>query len=235
MSNMSSETSKGYAPSCPRVSTPAQMCFFLFALGFSLVSFAQNEITPPHVYAAVVQLRNELELFRVAIDAPLESRPEIGVRDAQPREVYFQAVALVLKASRLCTQSFMTDFGPPPVAEIDPPRNLAPEHVWNQVQRAIGQIHCAKGNHQITAQAQPGAVDTSKTPTDVFKGIVQANRQLNLLLSTKFAPREVFALAHLANEHTAALLGRLIPVWRVDAPPLPAYQETDARPMSTNA
>ena len=186
---------------------------------------AQSEITPPQVFAAVVELRNELELVRVAMQAPRETRTEIAVHGAQPREVYFQAVALVLKSSRLCTQSFMPDFGPPAVAEINPPRDLAPKHVWNQVQRAIGQIRCVKDNLQLADRAEPAIDDVRKTPNDVFKAIVQANRQMNLLLSIQFAPREVFALAHLANEHTAALLDELAPIWRVDAPALPDYVE----------
>ena len=35
---------------------------------------------------------------------PHDPRPEIAVRNAQPREVFFQAVTLWIKADRLCKE-----------------------------------------------------------------------------------------------------------------------------------
>ena len=57
---------------------------------------------------------------------------------------------------------------------------------------------------------------------------MQANRQLNHLLTSPFSPGEVFAIVNLSNEYVAETLDRLVPGWRADAPPLPAYVEGKA-------
>ena len=202
------------------------VCAFLIPLVLSTPSAVLGQtIDPPQVFAVVAQLRNELEMIRIAMDAPRETRPEIAVRNAQPREVYFQAVTLVLKGSRLCNQSFMTDLGPPAEGDIEAPTDVVPRHVWNQVQRALRQVRCAKTNLELTESTGSVPVDPTKTPTDVFKSIVQANRQMNLLLRTQVAPGDVFALVYLSNQSTASILDELIPVWRMRAPELPAYEE----------
>ena len=202
------------------------VCAFLMPLVLSAPPAVLGQtIDPPQVFAVVAELRNELEMIRIAMGAPRMSRPEIAVRNAQPREVYFQAVTLVLKGSRLCNQSFMTDLGPPAEGDIEAPRDVVPRHVWNQVQRALRQMHCVKTNLELTESTGPVPVDPTKTPTDVFKAIVQANRQMNLLLRTQLAPRDVFALVYLSNQSTELLLDELMPVWRTRAVELPAYEE----------
>ncbi len=52
------------------------------------------EIEPPDVYQSTMVVRGELERIREALDKPRDSRAEINIRNAQPREVFFQAVTL---------------------------------------------------------------------------------------------------------------------------------------------
>jgi hypothetical protein len=66
-------------------------------------------------------------------------------------------------------------------------------------------------------------LDNSKNPSDVFRSIVQANRQINLILSYKFAPGDVFAIVSLTNEYMREILDREAPGWRADAAQAPAY------------
>jgi len=49
-----------------------------------------------------------------------------------------------------------------------------------------------KKHLRLDMQFTKGAPDPSKTPSDVLRSIVQANRQLNLMLERKFAPGDVF-------------------------------------------
>lgn len=48
------------------------------------------EIEPPDVYQSTMVIRGELERIREALGKPSDSRAEIDVRNAQPREVFFR-------------------------------------------------------------------------------------------------------------------------------------------------
>ena len=102
------------------------------------------------------------------------------VRNAQPREVYFQAVTLFLKTYRLCGQfgrrSMQSRFSPEIMPDISPLKDLRPEHVWHLAHCALGQLKCVKVNLQLTQQADTPPRDALKTPTDVFNTVVQVNR-----------------------------------------------------------
>jgi hypothetical protein len=54
-------------------------------------------------------------------------------------------------------------------------------------------------------QSQTRAREPAKTHSDVFRAIVQANRQVNLLLNQQYAPSEVFQQVTLAVGYAAQL------------------------------
>ncbi len=159
-------------------------------------------IKPPHVYAITMSLRHDLELIRVELDAAQELRPEIDVRHARPREVFFQAQTLYRKAAWLCRQFTGQRYRVPPAPEV----TIAPMHVFGVVRDALEKLACVKNALQITEPTREVSVDNTKTPTDVFKSIVQASRQLNATLEHPFTPRDVFARVQLASEYAVSFL-----------------------------
>ena len=51
---------------------------------------ARANIKPPEVFVRVELVLDELELIRFAMGRPKNRQPEIAVKDAAPREVYFR-------------------------------------------------------------------------------------------------------------------------------------------------
>ena len=182
-----------------------------------------NEIEPPDVYQNTLAIRAELETIREFMGRPLEKRPEISVHEAQPREVFFQAITLWIKANRLCREARGASMAHMAKIEIAPPKNVTPSDVWTLTQNTMGRLICVKRELGLEGRASRPSRDASKTPTDVFRSIVQANRQLNHLLENPFSPSDVFAIVNLSNEYVTETLDQLVPEWRADAPLLPTY------------
>ena len=183
------------------------------------------EIEPPDVYQSTMVIRGELERIREALDEPPDTRAEIFVRNAQPREVFFQAVTLWVKADRLCKETRRADL--PAVSKVDiaSPRDVTPRDVWVMTRNTLGRISCIKRELKLKGDVAAPPRDPAKTPTDVFRSIVQANRQINLLLDYPLTPSDVFAIVELANEFVAETLDAFAPEWRADEPALPAYSD----------
>ena len=186
---------------------------------------AAAEIEPPDVYQSTMVIRGELERIREALDEPSDARVEIYVRNAQPREVFFQAVTLWVKANRLCKETRRADMPAVSKVEIAPPRYVTPRDVWVMTRNTLGRISCVKRELELRGDVAAPPRDPAKTPSDVFRSIVQANRQINLLLEYPFTPSDVFAIVTLANEFVAETLDAFAPEWRADEPALPAYSE----------
>ena len=196
--------------------------------GVTIQGSGAKEIEPPDVYQNTLVIRAELEEIRNFMGRPIEWRPEIKVHGAQPREVFFQAITLWVKTNRLCREvrgASKTNFAK---IEIAPPETVTPADVWTLTQNAMGRLICVKWELGLDGRAPRPPRDATKTPTDVFRSIVQANRQLNLLLKSPFSPSEVFSIVNLSNEYVAETLDRLAPEWRTDASSLPAYVEGKA-------
>lgn len=184
-----------------------------------------DELGPPDVFAAVAQLRDDLEMVRAAMDAPREGRALIEVSNTARREVYFQALTLKYRAERLCSERLRSDDIVLVPLIVDPDKVLLAGEVLDLVVKASSQIRCAKWDMEIYEEAEPYEPDASKTLNDVHESLAQANRQLNLLLEEQVRPGDVFTVVQLANSYTTALLDDLAPVWRGSAPTLPPYVE----------
>lgn len=172
-----------------------------------LAALAQQSVpvpdtTPPVVYARVQLVRDELELIRFVMGRRQDTRPELQVSGASPREVYFQALTLFRKSEQLCFEHVRQHTRPPkrPVGAIQP------SDVLTVVEAAHQQILRVKQKLGIEASPAPTPPDPRRTPTDVFQAIVQANRQLNLLLDHRVTPGDVFEQVTVAIAWTSRLL-----------------------------
>lgn len=148
-----------------------------------------DEIGPPDVYMQVAVVRDELEAIRFVMGRPKDEQRQIRVRGAAAREVYFQALTLFRKAERLCFEQTRDRAEEP----SSPEHALTSRDVSVVVERALERIRKVEQRLGIRQRATPPARDGTKISTDVFRSIIQANRQLNLLLERRFTPSDVFA------------------------------------------
>ena len=179
-------------------------------------SVTVEEILPADVLARVQLLRDELELIRFEMGKPENQQSEISVTNAAPREVFFQGITLFRKTNRLSFELTRTGGEEP---ENPPVAILRPYHVWIVVDRALKRVLIVKRRLGIRDKCEEKAQLESTTPTQVFRSVVQANRQLNLLLEKRFTPSDVFQQVTLAMNYGASLLARFPGATRIPKEP----------------
>lgn len=204
-----------------------------FAISLLLLSIPivghsnNNNFSPILAYQTVKLVQQEIELISKHKEAAVDSRELIPVENVYPREVYFQALTLRQKAGRLCHETIQSLFAPPLVAQYSIPSDISSKDVYEIVNDAWSQIRCAKAGLKIKEESIERTdltKDSKKTLTDVFKQIVQANRQLNLILEQPIEQGDVYAIVEQANAYLIDILNKIAPVWSLNAPTLPAYQ-----------
>lgn len=156
--------------------------------GFAQESKGSDEMQTPDVLVRVQSVAGELELIRHVMGRPENQQPDMAVEGAAPREVYFQALTMFRKAERLCFELTREHTEQPTVADGNP----GPADLMRIVEATLECLQRVKSKLGIDRQTDPPPRDLGKTPTDVFRATVQANRQLNLLLEQRFSPSDVF-------------------------------------------
>jgi len=146
------------------------------------------ETTPTDVFHMALQLEADVNLVRLEIGVSELSKVDIAVANAQPREVYFQAITLLEKSNRLLFEHLRERTEIP----LAPSDDIAPEHVLLLVNKAFVNLSKVKRFLNITESVNKTPITETKTPTDVFKLIVSINRSLNTLLMRDFEPADVY-------------------------------------------
>jgi hypothetical protein len=161
----------------------------------------RQDIEPPDVYVDTLLVRDELELIRLEMGKPKDTRREIGVANAEPREVFFQALTLFHKANRLSFELTRerAELPEKPIGAI----RLA--HVRAVLEAVLERLRRVKGVLGSFEQSRKRARDPATTHSDIFRSIVQANRQVNLLLNEPYAPSDTFQQVTLAVGYAAQL------------------------------
>ncbi len=173
-----------------------------------------HEILPSEVYVQVSKVRAELELLRIHMGKPKANPSALVVRNAAPREVFYQAMTLFDKSDQFSFDQIRARGERP-----DTPENsIRPGDVFNVVNQVLARIREVKVKLNITTSIENSEHDPSRTPTDVFLAIVQANRQLNLLLDQRFAPKDVYMQVSRAIGYSARLLAHFANTQRIPDP-----------------
>lgn len=170
---------------------------------FSWADTALNQIGPPHVFAKATLIQNEIDLIRLEMGKSKTSLLDISISKAQPHEVYFQALTLYKKVDRLCFDH-TGDIGniPPKLKQ----GNIMPSDVFEILTRARTRIRCVLNKWNITELADEPSPNLNHTPSDVYKKILQVNRQLNILLDIPYSPSTVYQQFQETNETIAFLI-----------------------------
>ena len=175
------------------------------------------DTTPTDVYREVQSVAHDIEHLRLYMGRPVNTQAPIDVSGVAPREVIYQAKTLCVKVNRLGFQT-IREIAEKPVV---PDRQITPADVLRMVCFAHGRVRqIAEELDLEVVPPEPGSTE-SRTPTDVYKAIVQLNRQINLLLDERFAPSDVYEELSLAIAHAANLRSRW-PGERI--PPAPDWE-----------
>lgn len=162
----------------------------------------QGEFQTADLFVLVTFLQAEIELLRLEM-GEAENRPyDLYLSGAQPHEVFFQTLTLFRKADQLCfEQTRQRGIAPqPPLGEVQQ------DQVVTVINLALERVQLVKSQLKITEKSEPAPRDPRRTLTDVFRSIVQANRQLNLLLQRPFQPSDVFQQVTFAVSYCSVLL-----------------------------
>lgn len=175
-----------------------------------------EKTTPTDVYMLVGSVRTELEELRFLMGRPQNRQKPIAVKGAAPREVYFQALTLFQKADRLCFEHTRERAIAPEV----PQGAISPADVHRVVSQALSQVRKVKSKYGIDTKPAAQKPPSEMKPTDVFQSIVEANRQLNLMLDYRIAPSDVYEQVTRCIGYTERLLEQFPDsVSMPDAPP----------------
>jgi hypothetical protein len=156
-----------------------------------------EQIEPPHVFARAKLIQDEIELLRLEMGKPKPSLLDITISKAKPREVYFQALTLYQKTDRLCFDHTGNTGPIPPKLKQD---NISPRDVFEVLTRARTRVRCILNKWNITESANEPSPNPSHTPSNVYKKILEINRQLNNLLDIPYSPSTVYRRFQETNE-----------------------------------
>ncbi len=136
------------------------------------------DITPGHVLARVNLLARLVEDVRWLMGRPRNELRTLHVQDARPREVYYQAQSLFLKANRLAagTVGRAIELPPAPAAT-----QLQPADVYRVVVAAQSQIQVLRAALGGRETYEADAADPAATPSDVYHRVLSVARQINAL------------------------------------------------------
>lgn len=180
-------------------------------------STSLKKIEPPDVFVHVALLRDELELIRHEIGHPKNKQPAVKVIHGSPRGAISQSRTLFRKANQLCFEQ-VREVGQIPRI---PSTETASAQAYAVVDATLERVRRVKAKLGITKQSVEIARDARKTSIDVFISMVQANRQLNLLLDRQFTPSEAYEQVTAAIYYASRLLSRYPNATRIPkTPPL---------------
>ena len=154
------------------------------------------------VFAMATLVAEEIELIREVMGRPFDDSPRLPASGVSVFEAYFQAQTLFRKANQLAREYAGAErVAAPPV----PDGELQPSHTLEVVTAALEQIRLVKAALGVDEELQ---LQTSNvgSATGVFMTILDANRQLNLLIAVPILPRDVFDQVSLAVLYSAAIL-----------------------------
>lgn len=168
------------SPPCPPVPPPLEAAASWLNHENAFCLPAAKHIEPKHVYALSRLVNKETQSIRQLMGVTKVSHTLLQVANAEPREVYFQAVNLYGKISRLhhnLTARSILDHNLPPVEQ-----NIRPADVWAVLSVVLIQLDEIKEEYDITTHVQFPEIEEKRVPTDVYQSLLLTIRQVNQML-----------------------------------------------------
>lgn len=150
----------------------------------------------------VNQVERELDQLRQYMGKPENETPDIPVFNAEPWEVYFQTLALSRNAERFAFEQTRQHS-----VSIEVRRsNIKPNHIHELLGKIRAELARVREHYGINSLEPFKSELKEATYNDVFKSIVRANRQLNLMLDRRVSPSDVFEQVTIAIGYASTLL-----------------------------
>ena len=159
-------------------------------------------VTSAHVYQAVGQISADVELLRETMGRPTSKMPPWIVDHALPRHALYQAQALFNNANQLGSQLGLATRDLPPM----PDGEVAPADVLVVIRATHGLLDGARKRLGVNYGTDLPPLVAEQLPRDVLREIVQASRQLNLMLDEPVHPKDVYDQLESATAHVAGAL-----------------------------
>jgi hypothetical protein len=196
----------------------------LLALAAGRIAAQPAEITNKDVFIAAEELADELELIREVMGRPYDESPRLPVAGVSMAEVFFQAQTLLRKANQLAREIAQV-----PSAALEPPPEgaITAADVYALVASALEQIKVVRAELEITEPVIRQLREAEMPATGLFSTIVDANRQLDLLITNSITAADVFEEVSFALIYTSGMLaaratGAAIPEAPFPGPKRPA-------------
>ncbi len=172
---------------------------------------AQDTIGTPEVHVLAQAIQQEVEVIRWHMGRPPEERPLIPVSAVAIRENFGQAMTLWRKANQLAVD-LVGGGEPPPVIFLQLGEQYGPSHVHAVLSSVLARLQEIRegtgivGTSEIEDAAARPALNPQSTPSDVFRSIVQSNRQLNRMLERQVQPGDVYQQVQQGIYHLSTIL-----------------------------
>lgn len=136
-------------------------------------------------------IHRKLEVIRSYIGKPTEEVPNIAIKNAVPREVFYQAVNLYQKSDRLAQEIARSSIS------LDPSNlnnDLGQEDVIKVLNAAMQRIDSVI--KELAIQPPPALEEDYSqkhaTNSDLYVAIINTSQRINQLLDDKYSPAEVY-------------------------------------------
>jgi hypothetical protein len=199
--------------------SPVLLLASLLALDAACPVAAQPaQITNKDVFIAAEELADELELIREVMGRPYDESPRLPVAGVSMAEVFFQAQTLLRKANQLAREIAQA----PSAAMSSPPEgDITAADVHALVASALEQVKLVRAELEITEPVIRQLREAEMPATGLFSTIVDANRQLDLLITNAITPADVFEEVSFALIYASGMLAERAADVDVPAAPFP--------------
>lgn len=178
--------------------------------------FSETDIKPSNVYGKVKEISEVVERLRYHMGVPKAAPMRLRIMQAQPHDVFFQAMTLFRNTNRLLFQVTRSK-APEPAF---PKGHYLPKDVYMLLELSLSNLSAVLNELNLSPTTEILSGDsTEKTPSEVFLAIQAVNRQINLLLELPITPSDVYMQVTLAIEYCARQLARFPHAQRIPEAP----------------
>lgn len=162
-----------------------------------------EDIQLSHCAAPARTLAAKARAILTEMGRPEDGRPVPAITGAQPRECYFEAIAVWYKASRLAAEVGVE------VLQLLPRapdlRAVRPEDVLQIIDAARVQIDAARQRLGCPEQPPEPTSEPAGAPEDVLVTLIKLNRNMARVHQHPFTPTEVYRPLALASAYATCL------------------------------
>ena len=155
-------------------------------MAHSIPEFSPKEIQPSHVFGLVEYLERDVRDLAAKIGVPLRGNTVFYVENAEPREVYFQATSVRIKAFKLLNR-----FMDPDQSRFHKPSKITPYHVYGMVKQAQMDLRNYANAVGVMLGENKFEIAEGKTPSDVYNLLLRVNALLYSISPNSLTSRNI--------------------------------------------